>query len=218
MDHLTQLGRYQVVRVLGRGAMGEVYEGLDPRLNRSVAIKVISTAVIADPELRASYSARFIREAQAVARQEGVDVEHVLLDQHKVKLPVLGRALAGHYVVPYLAFHQKRRVPAKLLGDLDRAAAGVHGWLPVERIDDALYVVCTDPARVKDSGSVGVRFPQPRPVLCVTTRRDCAAMLDQYFGAGRASRRDPLHGQRRAADIVMPPTHPYPSDEHPDAA
>ena len=68
MDHLTQLGRYQVVRVLGRGAMGEVYEGLDPRLNRSVAIKVISTAVIADPEQRASYSARFIREAQAVAR------------------------------------------------------------------------------------------------------------------------------------------------------
>ena len=68
MDHLTQLGRYQIVRVLGRGAMGEVYEGLDPRLNRSVAIKVISTAVMLEPELRASYSARFIREAQAVAR------------------------------------------------------------------------------------------------------------------------------------------------------
>ena len=68
MNQLTQLGRYRIVRVLGRGAMGEVYEGLDPRLDRSVAIKVISTACDADPELRASYSARFIREAQAVAR------------------------------------------------------------------------------------------------------------------------------------------------------
>ena len=68
MNQPTQLGRYQIVRVLGRGAMGEVYEGLDPRLDRSVAIKVISTACGADPELRASYSARFIREAQAVAR------------------------------------------------------------------------------------------------------------------------------------------------------
>jgi len=68
MNQPTQLGRYQIVRVLGRGAMGEVYEGLDPRLDRSVAIKVISTACDADPELRASYSARFIREAQAVAR------------------------------------------------------------------------------------------------------------------------------------------------------
>jgi serine/threonine-protein kinase len=68
MTQPTQFGRYQVVRVLGRGAMGLVYEGIDPRLNRSVAIKVISTACIGDPELRASYSARFVQEAQAVAR------------------------------------------------------------------------------------------------------------------------------------------------------
>jgi serine/threonine-protein kinase len=68
MTQPTQFGRYQVVRVLGRGAMGLVYEGIDPRLNRSVAIKVISTAGIDDPELRASYSRRFIGEAQAVAR------------------------------------------------------------------------------------------------------------------------------------------------------
>lgn len=127
-----------------------------------------------------------IDEAVRQARQQGVDVEDVLLDQHKVKLPVLGRALADHYAVPYLAFHTGRRVPAELLEGLDRAAAGVHGWLPVERIDDALYVVCIDPARVKESGSVGVRFPQARPVLCVTTRRDFAAMLDRYFGAAPA--------------------------------
>ena len=61
-------GRYKVVRVLGRGAMGEVYEGIDPRLNRSVAIKVISTASRGDPELHANYSARFVQEARAVAQ------------------------------------------------------------------------------------------------------------------------------------------------------
>ncbi len=68
MNDPTRFGRYQVVRVLGRGAMGLVYEGLDPRLERQVAIKVISTAALADSELRASYSGRFVHEAQAVAR------------------------------------------------------------------------------------------------------------------------------------------------------
>jgi serine/threonine-protein kinase len=34
MNPRKQPGRYQVVRVLGRDAMGEVYEGVDPRLNR----------------------------------------------------------------------------------------------------------------------------------------------------------------------------------------
>lgn len=68
MDDLRQLGRYQLQRVLGRGAMGVVYEGVDPKLNRQVAVKLILKSNINDPALEAEYSARFIREAQAVAR------------------------------------------------------------------------------------------------------------------------------------------------------
>lgn len=68
MNELKQLGRYQLLRVLGRGAMGLVYEGVDPKLNRRVAIKVIQMSRIDDPALRAEYASRFIIEAQAVAR------------------------------------------------------------------------------------------------------------------------------------------------------
>ncbi|TWI69408.1 serine/threonine-protein kinase [Pseudoduganella lurida] len=67
MTEPEQLGRYRLLRVLGRGAMGLVYEGIDPRLERRVAIKVILTQQL-DAAQRADYSARFVREAQAVAR------------------------------------------------------------------------------------------------------------------------------------------------------
>ena len=38
---LKTLGRYNIERTLGKGAMGVVYEGVDPRLGRRVAIKTI---------------------------------------------------------------------------------------------------------------------------------------------------------------------------------
>src|ERR687884_602604 len=64
---LKTLGRYNIERTLGKGAMGVVYEGLDPRLGRRVAIKTILKA--GHPEtLVQDYTARFLREAQAVAR------------------------------------------------------------------------------------------------------------------------------------------------------
>ena len=65
---LARLGRYELVRVLGRGAMGVVYEGRDPRLDRPVAVKTILKRHLLDDDVAADYSARFVREAQAVAR------------------------------------------------------------------------------------------------------------------------------------------------------
>lgn len=65
---MTQLGRYQLKSVLGRGAMGLVYEALDPRLDRRVAIKTILKSHLLDDTVAQDYSRRFVREAQAAAR------------------------------------------------------------------------------------------------------------------------------------------------------
>jgi eukaryotic-like serine/threonine-protein kinase len=58
-----QLGRYNLVSELGRGAMGVVYKAEDPLLNRTVAIKTI--LLMDDPAARAEYEARFFQEAKA---------------------------------------------------------------------------------------------------------------------------------------------------------
>jgi eukaryotic-like serine/threonine-protein kinase len=59
----TKLGIYTIIKKVGEGAMGSVYLGKDPRLNREVAIKVMK------PELATSdvARARFLREAQSMA-------------------------------------------------------------------------------------------------------------------------------------------------------
>src|SRR3970040_297260 len=64
---LKTLGRYNIERVLGKGAMGVVYEGVDPRLGRRVAIKTILKSHL-DEDTAKDFAMRFVREAQAVAR------------------------------------------------------------------------------------------------------------------------------------------------------
>ncbi len=60
----TRLGPYEILTLIGVGGMGEVYRGRDTRLNRAVAIKVISPRLAADPHFRD----RFDREAMTVSQ------------------------------------------------------------------------------------------------------------------------------------------------------
>jgi len=61
------LGRYEVIKELGRGAMGTVFLGKDPRINREVAIKTLRYEEI-DSEQLAEVKKRFFREAEAAGK------------------------------------------------------------------------------------------------------------------------------------------------------
>jgi len=67
MAQLTRLGKYQIRRELGKGAMGIVYEGFDPMIERIVAIKTIRPEQL-NRDQAAEILARFRREAQAAGR------------------------------------------------------------------------------------------------------------------------------------------------------
>jgi len=63
MTQPAQLGRYDVVAEIGRGAMGVVYRAVDPMLERTVAVKTINMAL--DPGEMEQYEKRFTIEARA---------------------------------------------------------------------------------------------------------------------------------------------------------
>jgi eukaryotic-like serine/threonine-protein kinase len=70
MDDTTTkptFGRYEIVRELGHGAMGTVYLGQDPKINRKVAIKTLEYDQVQGDELD-EVKERFFREAEAVGK------------------------------------------------------------------------------------------------------------------------------------------------------
>ncbi|WP_181033612.1 Stk1 family PASTA domain-containing Ser/Thr kinase [Arthrobacter sp. SX1312] len=87
-------GRYEVRELIGRGGMADVYRGVDLRLGRSVAIKVLREDLARDP----LFQARFRREAQAVAGLNNPSIvavydtgEEEIPDrpQHEVRVPFI---------------------------------------------------------------------------------------------------------------------------------
>jgi TonB family protein len=70
-------GRYQVLEELGSGAMGVVYLGVDPRLARPVAIKVIRESDQQSAADREQYFARFRHEAEAAGRMNHPDIVQI---------------------------------------------------------------------------------------------------------------------------------------------
>ncbi|HLB14278.1 MAG TPA: protein kinase [Burkholderiales bacterium] len=68
MTEPQRLGKYELVEVLGRGAMGVVYKAFDPDIHRTVAIKTIRKELIDDDDHTGMMMARFKNEARAAGR------------------------------------------------------------------------------------------------------------------------------------------------------
>ncbi|MEM9940846.1 MAG: serine/threonine-protein kinase [Planctomycetota bacterium] len=93
--HLGKIAEFELVRFIGRGGMGLVFEAFDNKLQREVAIKLMSPSLLADPNA----SERFLREARSAAKinhinvitVHGVDQVHGL--PYLVMELVLGKSL-----------------------------------------------------------------------------------------------------------------------------
>lgn len=98
----TQLGRYRIVRVLGRGGMGVVYEGYDPQIDRPVAIKTIALESLSEEEA-AHFESRFRVEMRSAGR---------LQHQNIVALYDTGHDAGAAFIVMELVTGQdlKRRI------------------------------------------------------------------------------------------------------------
>jgi len=84
-------GKYRIVRLLGEGGMGAVYEGENVRIHRKVAIKVLHAAVAA----KADVVQRFEREAQAAGR---IGSEHIVEVLDLGNLPEGDRYMVMEYL------------------------------------------------------------------------------------------------------------------------
>ena len=128
--------------------------------------------------------------ATRTARRKNKNVEDILVDEFQVKMPALGAALSKYFGVPYEPFKPDRIKPIDLLKNLKKDYAESSNWLPIEDAKEGLVVMTTDPEHVKSSRIVENIFPKARPIYRISTSRDFAQTLGQFFGADGGSSED----------------------------
>ena len=160
----TAFGRYQLIELLGRGGMGEVWRARDTSIDRIVALKMLLPRYAKDPE----YDARFRREALAAARLD---------DPHVVPIYDIGELDGRLYVTMRLVNGRD------LQTELDRS-----GPLPPTRIVHVVEQVASALHSAHRAGLVH-RDVKPSNVLLTDsdteTGSDYAYLID--FGIARAA-------------------------------
>src|SRR5438477_590991 len=146
------IGRYEVIKTIGKGAMGVVYKARDPLLDRVVAVKTIMSPQSQGRRVRSAFLERFQREAKAAAKMShpaivtifdvGVDEEtgapfmvleylpgESLADRlDRVRLPLARCVQIGLDLASALSFAHRQRIVHRDVKPANVLHAGDNRW------------------------------------------------------------------------------------------
>jgi serine/threonine-protein kinase len=151
----ARLGRYELLHEIGKGAMGVVYRGRDPRINREVAVKAISLAEEFDPDDVEQARSRFFREAEMAGR---------LSHPHIVTIFDAGEDRGTAYIAMEL-------LRGKHLADYTESSRMLPHAIAVEivaRLADALHYAHQNQVVHRDIKPANIMFDAPSGELKIT--------------------------------------------------
>ena len=167
------VGRYRIVRPIGRGGMGVIYLASDPRLNRSVAIKMLPAHLSVDSKARR----RFEEEARAAS----------LLDHPNIATVYeVGETDAGQLFIA-MAYYEGETLRDRIeRGGLD--------------ITEVLSLAVQIAGGLEAAHAAGLVHRDIKPGNVIVTRQGVAKILD--FGIARLASDEITHGTATAGTVA----------------
>ena len=144
---------------------------------RAPPIRSKYDALIADGAI----SSAELEMAIAWARRHQTELETVLIEEFKLSTTALGRALACHHCVPYEAYRKDLVIPRELLCDKPRSFFEKYEFLPLEKDNIGVAIVCLNPGMIGKNEIIRRLYPYNQPLCRVTSLREFQLFLDHVW-------------------------------------
>jgi serine/threonine-protein kinase len=122
----SMLGRYEILRPLGGGAMGGVYLARDPRINRLIALKIVAFDAMEDEAQAVESRARFFQEAESAGRLTHPDITAIYDSGEEQGFAYLAMEYVPGVQMVDFTSARSRIEPHLLLGLMARVAEALH--------------------------------------------------------------------------------------------
>ena len=162
---MDRIGRYEIVKELGHGAMGVVYLAVDPTIGRQVAIKTIRLDEVDDPDERAKLRERLFREARSAGILSHPGIVTIYDMEERGEVAFIAMEYVDGPTVDQLLSSRQPLPPDRLMGILRQTAAALdyaHSKGIVHRdIKPANIMIASDGAvKITDFGIAKVTTSQ----------------------------------------------------------
>lgn len=125
-DSPEKLGRYEIIRIIGKGAMGVVYEGRDPFIGRRVAIKTCRRDVMEASNLKEEMLQRFDRELRAAGALQHPNIVTIYDVGEDQGLPYIAMEYIEGHDLRHVIEHRVDYDVAVILELMARVCEGLH--------------------------------------------------------------------------------------------
>ena len=180
---MEKIGKYDLVRELGRGATASVYLGHDPFTQRDVAVKIAFPDILKDPERGKLYTHLFLNEASLVGK---------LSHPHIVQI-------FDAVVAENLCYIVMEYVPGGTLDDYTTPGK----LLPIERVVEIVFK-CTRALDFAYRLGITHRYIKPANILFVGTNPNSGDIKISDFGAAIIGTQDNTPDRTQVAGIGSP--------------
>jgi serine/threonine protein kinase len=152
-----KIAHYRIIRKIGQGGMSIVYEGLDEKLKRPVAIKVLHPFLAEGAE----YRARFFREAQAIARLSHPNIVQIFdvahADAKTEELYIVTELLEGQTLSDFCKLYDLKEFPeisCMIIWQVAQALEHAHqrGIIHRDLKPENIFVTCEGHIKLMDFG------------------------------------------------------------------